>query len=169
MQARDFSCRIDFRCKAGQSPAGKSPGLGQVAQLQVGDAQGHAGIGVLGRNLQAAVQELYAFVELTEVHIAEAQVVKEIGIIGVLAEEFIQVDAGLVQASGGKELEGTGEVVLVGHEGSVLGMEGANSVIIVSRPGSELLKFWFEMATSLQRSIAGRNPPLLMQLQTKSR
>jgi len=49
---------------------------------------------VAGRKLEAAVQELHALVELAEVHIAEAQVVEEIGIIGILAEELLQVDAG---------------------------------------------------------------------------
>jgi len=34
--------------------------------------------------------------ELTEVHIAEARVVEKIGIIGILAEEFLQGYAGLV-------------------------------------------------------------------------
>jgi hypothetical protein len=31
---------------------------------------------------------------LAEVHVAEAQVVEEIGILGILAEEILQVDAG---------------------------------------------------------------------------
>jgi hypothetical protein len=35
---------------------------------------------VLRRDLQAAEQQLYAPVELAEVHIAEAQVVEEIGV-----------------------------------------------------------------------------------------
>ena len=68
---------------------------------------------VAGRELEAAVQQLHALVELAEVHVAEAQVVEEIGIIGVLAEEFLQVDAGLVEVAGGEELEGAGEGV--GH------------------------------------------------------
>lgn len=38
---------------------------------------------VAWRELQAAAQQLYAFIELAEVHIAEAQVVKKIGIIGI--------------------------------------------------------------------------------------
>ena len=61
---------------------------------------------VLRHDLQAAVQQLYAPVGLAEVHVAEAQVVEEIGIIGILAEEFFQVDAGLVEVAGGGELEG---------------------------------------------------------------
>jgi hypothetical protein len=36
--------------------------------------------------MQAAVQQLYAFVELAEIRVAEAQVVEQVGIIGVLAE-----------------------------------------------------------------------------------
>lgn len=99
----------------GQGPVGKSLGLGQLAFLLIDDAQGHTSVGVLGRNLQAAIQQLYAFVELTKVHIAEAQVLEEIGTLGILAEEFLQVDPGLVQLAGGEELEGAGEVVLVGH------------------------------------------------------
>ena len=43
---------------------GVLPGLRQVAQLQVGDPQGHAGVGVLRRDLQAAKQQLYGPVEL---------------------------------------------------------------------------------------------------------
>ena len=60
------------------------------------DPQAHSLLGVLGCYLQAAVQQLYSLVELAEVHIAEAQVVEKIGIVGILAEEFLQVDAGLV-------------------------------------------------------------------------
>jgi len=124
---------------------------------------------VLGRNLQAAFSS-YAPVELAEVHITEAQVIEKIGFIGILAEELFQVDAGLIQAAIGEELEGAGEVVLVGH-GEICPQNGRGDLysIIVSLPGSELLKFWFELATSLQRLIAGGNPPLLMHLQTKSR
>ena len=62
------------------------------------------------------MQQLYAPVELAEVHVAEAQVVEEIGIVGILAEELLQVDAGLVELAGGEELVGAGEVV--GHWGS---------------------------------------------------
>lgn len=60
------------------------------------------------RELQTAVQQLYAFIELAEVHIAEAQVAENIGILGILAEELLQVDAGLIQASGGEVREGHG-------------------------------------------------------------
>jgi hypothetical protein len=70
---------------------------------------------VLRGELEAAEQELCALIELAEVHIAEAQVVEEIGIVGILAEEFLQVDAGLVELAGGEELEGAGEGVGVGH------------------------------------------------------
>ena len=107
------SHRIPGVC--GQGPAVERLGLGQVALLLVCHAQGHAGVGVAWRKLQAAAQQFYAFVELAEVHIAEAQVVKKIGIVWILAEELLQVDAGLVQATGSEELEGAGEVVLVGH------------------------------------------------------
>jgi hypothetical protein len=51
--------------------------------------------------------------ELAEIHVAEAQVVEKIGILRILAEEFFQVDAGLVELAGGEELEGAGEGV--GH------------------------------------------------------
>ena len=50
----------------GQGPGGESPGLGYVAFLLIDDAP----------------------VELAEVHIAEAQVVEKIGIIGILMEEL---------------------------------------------------------------------------------
>ena len=40
--------------------------------------------------LQTAVQQLYAFIELAEVHIAEAQVAEKIGIIRILADESLQ-------------------------------------------------------------------------------
>lgn len=36
------------------------------------------------------MQDLHEHIELAEVHIAEAQVVAEIGIVGVLAEELLQ-------------------------------------------------------------------------------
>ncbi|MDD4652119.1 MAG: hypothetical protein PHQ34_07790 [Methanothrix sp.] len=36
----------------------------QVALLQVGDPQGHAGVGVSGSELEATVQQLYALIEL---------------------------------------------------------------------------------------------------------
>lgn len=61
------------------------------------------------------MQERHALIELVEVYIAEAQVVEEIRILGILAEELLQVDAGLVELAGGEELEGAGEVVVVGH------------------------------------------------------
>jgi hypothetical protein len=70
---------------------------------------------VLRRDLQAAEQQLYALVELAEVHVAEAQVVEEIGIVWILAEELLQVDAGFIELAGGEELEGAGEGV--GHVG----------------------------------------------------
>ena len=66
-----------------------------------------------GHELEAAVQQLSPLIELTEVHVAEAQVVEEIRIIGILAEELLQVDAGLVELAGGEELVGAREVV--GH------------------------------------------------------
>ncbi len=51
--------------------------------------EGQAGVKMVRRKLQAATQKLYALVELAEVHIAEAQVVEKIGIIGILAEELL--------------------------------------------------------------------------------
>ena len=57
-----------------------------------------------GYEQEAAVQELSHLIELAEVHVAEAQVVEEIGIFGVLAEKILQVDAGLVELAGGEEL-----------------------------------------------------------------
>jgi hypothetical protein len=68
---------------------------------------------VAGSELEATVQHLSSFIELAEVHVAEAQVVEEIGVIGILAEELLQVDAGLVKLARGEELVGAGEVV--GH------------------------------------------------------
>lgn len=61
------------------------------------------------------MQQLSSLIELAEVHVAEAQVVEEIGIFGILAEELFEVDAGLVELAGGEELVGAGEVV--GHVG----------------------------------------------------
>jgi len=55
------------------------------------------------------VQQLYAPVGLAEVHVAEAQVLEEGGVVGVLAEVLLQVDAGLVGLAGGEELEGAGK------------------------------------------------------------
>jgi len=72
-------------------------------------------VGVAGSELEAAEQQLYALIELAEVHVAEAQVVEKIGVIGILAEELLQVDAGLVKLAGGEELVGAGEGVGVGH------------------------------------------------------
>jgi len=43
-------------------------------------------VGVLRRDLAAAVQERHALIELAEVHVAEAQVVEEIGIVGILID-----------------------------------------------------------------------------------
>jgi len=90
----------------GQGLRGVLFGPRQVSFLQVGDPQGYAGVGVLRRDLQAAEQQLDAPIELAEVHVAEAQVVEEIGIVGILAKEFLQVDAGLVELAGGEELVG---------------------------------------------------------------
>lgn len=86
----------------------------EVAPLLAGDAQGYEGVRVAGRELEAAVQQLHALGELAEVHVAEAQVVEKIGILGILAEELLQVDAGPVEAAGVEELEGAGEVVVHG-------------------------------------------------------
>ncbi|HPW72571.1 MAG TPA: hypothetical protein PKZ03_01505 [Methanothrix sp.] len=100
----------------GGGPAGASPaGLGQVALLLIGDAQGRAGVIVLQHHLQAAVHQLSPLIKLAEIHITEAQVVEEIGILGSLAEEFLQVDAGLGKAACGEELVSAGEVVVVGQ------------------------------------------------------
>jgi len=62
-------------------------------------------VGVLRGELQATEQQLYALIELAEVHVAEAQVVEEIGAVGILAEELLQVDTGLVELAGGEELQ----------------------------------------------------------------
>ena len=67
---------------------------------------------VLGSELEAAVQELSPLIELAEVYVAEAQVVEQIGVLGILAEELLQIDAGLVELAGGEELVGTREVVV---------------------------------------------------------
>jgi hypothetical protein len=64
------------------------------------------------------VQQLSPLIELAEIHVAEAQVVEEIEILGILAEELLQVDAGLVELTGGEVLVGAGEVV--GH-GALMG------------------------------------------------
>ena len=101
-------------------------------------------MGVLRRDLQAAEQQLYAPVELAEVYVAEAQGLEEIGVIGILADELLQVDAGLVELAGGEELEGSEEGGAVMRR-SILIMEGATSIIIVSRHGSPLLIFWFQL------------------------
>ncbi len=69
------------------------------------------------RKLQAVAQQLYALVELAEVHVAEAQVVKKIGIVGIQGKELLQVDAGLVQATGGEELQSQVKVVHHGGNG----------------------------------------------------
>jgi len=97
----------------GKSLHGVLPGPWQVARSLVAERQGYAGVRVAGSEQEAAVQQLSPFIELAEVHVAEAQVVEEIGILGILAEEFLQVDAGLVELAGGEELVGAGEVV--GH------------------------------------------------------
>jgi len=57
------------------------------------------------------VQQLSPLIELAEIYVAEAQVVEEIGIVGILAEELLQVDAGLVELAGGEELQSLVKVV----------------------------------------------------------
>jgi hypothetical protein len=61
--------------------------------------EGHGIPGI--SKLEAAVQEISSFIELAEVHVAEAQVVDEVDIFGILAEELLQVDTGLVELTGG--------------------------------------------------------------------
>jgi predicted ABC-type transport system involved in lysophospholipase L1 biosynthesis ATPase subunit len=56
--------------------------------------------------LEAAEEQLDAPVELAEVHVAEAQIVEVIGVLGTQEEELLQVDAGLVELAGGEELMG---------------------------------------------------------------
>jgi len=80
-----------------------------------GAANPHLSLG--RRKLQAVAQQLYALVELAEVHVAEAQVVKKIGIVGIQGKELLQVDAGLVQADGGEELQSQVKVVHHGGNG----------------------------------------------------
>lgn len=50
-------------------------------------------------------------IELAEIHVAETKVVEEIGIVWILAEVLLQVDAGLVEQSGGEVLESQIKVV----------------------------------------------------------
>ena len=57
------------------------------------------------------MQQLSPLIELAEIYVAEAQVVEEIGIVGILAEELLQVDAGLVELAGGEELQSLVKVV----------------------------------------------------------
>ena len=66
---------------------------------------------VAGHELEAAVQQLSALIELAEVHVAEAQVVEEIGVLGVQGKELLLVDAGLVKLAGGEELQSLVKVV----------------------------------------------------------
>jgi len=95
----------------GKSLHGVLLGPRQVARSLVAERQGHAGMRVAGHELEAAVQQLSPLIKLAEVHIAEAQVVEEIGVIGILAEELLQVDAGLVELAGGEELKSLVKVV----------------------------------------------------------
>ena len=83
----------------GKSPHGVLPGPRKVARPLVAERQGYAGVRVAGCEQEAAVQQLSPFIELAEVHVAKAQVVEEIGILGILAEELLQVDAGLVEVA----------------------------------------------------------------------
>ena len=62
-----------------QSLHGVLPGPRKVASPLLAERQGYAGVGVAGSELEAAVQQLSALIELAEVHIAEAQVVEEVG------------------------------------------------------------------------------------------
>jgi hypothetical protein len=96
-----------------QSLHGVLLGPQKVARPLVAERQSHAGVRVAGREQEAAVQELSSLIKLAEVHVAEAQVVEKIGILRILAEELLQVDACLVELAGGEELKCAGEVV--GH------------------------------------------------------
>jgi hypothetical protein len=87
----------------------------EVARPLVAESQGCAGVRVARHELEAAVQQLSPLIELAEVHVAEAQVIEEIRVLGILAEELLQIDVGLVEQAGGEELVGAGEVVVVGH------------------------------------------------------
>ena len=69
-------------------------GLLDIAQLPCRRRPGPYTVwGSWGSELQTAVQKLYAFIELAEVHIAEAQVLEKIGIFGILAVEPLQINA----------------------------------------------------------------------------
>ena len=74
-------------------------------------------MGVLGASWRQRCSSSMPLIELAEVHVAEAQVVEEIGIIGILAEELLQVDAGLVELAGGEELQSLVKVVHQGGDG----------------------------------------------------
>jgi hypothetical protein len=65
-----------------KSPHGVLFGLLQIVLPLVGQRQGHIGMRVLRRELEAAVQQLDAFGEQAEIHVAEAQVVEKSGLSG---------------------------------------------------------------------------------------
>ncbi len=80
---------------SGQGSRGAIPGARQVARPLVGERQGARGT---GGEREAAVEERSPMIELAEVHVAETKVVEEIGILGIMAEEILQIDAGFVRA-----------------------------------------------------------------------
>ena len=97
----------------GKSPHGVLLGPQEVARPLVAKRQGYASVRVLGSVQRQRCRSSRPLSSWPRVHIAEAQVVEKVGVLGIQAEEFIQVDAGLVELAGGEELVDAGEVV--GH------------------------------------------------------
>ena len=91
-----------------QGSRGVLPGARQVARPLVGERRGYAVRGASWRQRSRSSRPLSSWP-----NVAEAQVVEEIGIVGVLAEKLLKVDAVLVEQAGGEELVGAGEVI--GH------------------------------------------------------
>lgn len=66
---------------------------------------------MLRSELDASVQQLDALFELAQIDVAEAEVVKEIGVTGLFLQQFLQVYPGFIKPAGLYELQGFIEVV----------------------------------------------------------
>ena len=63
---------------------------------------------MIGCELDTSVQMLDAIVKLAQIDIAQSQVAQEVGVLRVVSQQLLQIDAGLVEAAILDKLEGLG-------------------------------------------------------------
>lgn len=100
------------------------------------------------------MQELSPLIEQSEVHIAEAQVLEEIGILGILAVELLQVDASLVELAGGEELEARERWSVIANAKGAVKLKWLPRWFVLAKPFIVFLVFIIRLCKEGQSGIA---------------